>query len=435
MLTPSRPTSRSQSLVVIVTLVALVLWFVLPQLHRIETHTTGDFGHFYFAAKAMAAGDDIYSSWHRGYIYPPLIAFLYLPLTPLTEETAALVALGINVVLLLLAAWIGARELIERFGALPADWTTVGFLVLAGMVLTADKIKGELQMWQTNALVLLLFTLALRFLDRWPVLAGLALGFAFNIKYLPLVVLPYLCLRGRWVVLGSFVAGIVLFAFLPAVIIGWDVNLDYLTVAYRGLLRLFGIHVGPEQAANIEGIRVDFSVSITSAFAREFGGNDSLLLPFALAGLVGLAALGIAYWLYRRQGVAFVYRPDGSRPGDPAVRILTAVEWSGLIVAALIFSPQTNTRHLVLLLLVQMTGVALLMVPRTGVPRTPLVLGILLLTLGLVLPTPGMGMGDYLYYWRYHGGVSWCALAMYGTLLWTGLRTMTAATSLGELSA
>lgn len=403
-----------------IVLIALVLWFIVPQLRRVGDHHTGDFGHFYFAAKALRAGEDVYSSWHGGYIYPPLIAFLYLPLTPFTEKTAADVMLVLNTVLVLLAAWVGARELLERFGVV-SDGARVVALLVAGLVLMADKIKGELQMWQTNALLLLLFTLGLRFLDRWPLLAGLALGFAFNIKYLPAVVLPYLLLRRRWVALGSFVGGIVLFALLPAVSVGWSVNLRYLTVAYRGLFRLFGLGVSSAQSANIEDIRSTMSVSITSAFAREFGSEDSLLLPFSLVGLIVLAAVGIAWWLYRQQGLALVYRPDGSRPYDLGTRVLTAVEWSGLLVVALVFSPQTNTRHLVLLLLVQMTAAALVMAQRAGVSCTLLVLGVLLLALGLVLPPGGVGYDAWVHFWHYHGGPCWCALAMYGTLLWTGL--------------
>jgi hypothetical protein len=421
MLPANRRVARCQSIGVCLALVALGFWFIVPQLHRVATHYTGDFGHFYFAAKAMAAGDDIYSSWHGGYIYPPLLAFVYLPLTPLSEESAALVLLCINMGFLFLAAWLGARELIDRFG-LVRDTATAGTLVLAGMVLMVDKIKGELQMWQTNALLLLLFMLALRFLDRRPIRSGLALGFAFNIKYLPLVLLPYLLLRRRWLALGSFLAGIGLFALLPAPIIGWDVNLHYLAAASRGVFRLFGMHVGPEQGANIAEIRSKMSVSITSALARTFPSDESLLVPYTLVGLVGLAAAGVAFWMYRRQGFAFVYRPDGSRPNDPAARVLTALEWMGSIVAALVFSPQTNTRHLVLLLPVQLAGAALVMAAHAGIPRLPLLLGMLLLTLGLVLPPGGAGYGAAVHFWHCHGGPCWCALAMYGTLLWTGLR-------------
>src|SRR5438128_8488606 len=55
-------------------------------------------------------------------------------------------------------------------------------------------------------------------------------------------------------------------------------------------------------------------------------------------------------------------------------------------------------------------------------PYTPLALGTLLLTLGLVLPPGGAGYDASVRFWHYHGGPCWCALAMYGTLLWTGLR-------------
>ena len=90
--------------------------------------------------------------------------------------------------------FLAVREFARRFGA-PADaWKTAAVALLA-VLLVADKLKGELEMRQMNLLMLFLFTAALRLLDRRPGLAGAVLGLAFNIKYLPIVFLPYLLLR------------------------------------------------------------------------------------------------------------------------------------------------------------------------------------------------------------------------------------------------
>ncbi len=62
----------------------------------------GDFPYFYAAAQAMTKGEDIYASQapgkdRRGYIYPPLIAFLYQPLARFDLVTAARLSLLINI--------------------------------------------------------------------------------------------------------------------------------------------------------------------------------------------------------------------------------------------------------------------------------------------------------------------------------------------------
>ena len=271
---------------------------------------TGDFVHFYEAARAMVRGEDIYSSGRGGYIYPPLLAFLYSPLAGLPQNAAAVVLLAGNMALLLGSVFLAVREMARRFDVRADGWKTAA-VALTAVLLVGDKLKGELQMWQTNLLMLFLFTAALRLLDRRPALAGIALGLAFNIKYLPIVVLPYLLLRRRWTAAGAFAASAVGFALLPAVLTGWNVNLHYQAVAYSGLFRLMGVYVGAAQAANIDGITAEFSVSIPSGIARLAGAGGSAGVALAAAGLLALAAAAGAAWMYRRNGVPFLYRPDG----------------------------------------------------------------------------------------------------------------------------
>ncbi len=386
---------------------------------------TGDFVHFFAAAQAMVHGQDIYTSGIGWYIYPPLLAFLYTPLVSLPPAAAAMVMLVCNMTLMVLSVFLATREFSRRFGARIGGWTTCA-VALTAVLLTADKLKGELQMWQTNMLLLFLFTSALCLLDRRPGLAGLALGFAFNIKYWPIVLMPYLLLRRRWAAAAAFAASIVAFALLPAVETGWEVNLKDQAVAYRGLLRVVGLPMGTGQGANVPSLAAGMSVSIPSAAARLAGAGGSPAVGYAFAALVGLTALAAAAWLYRRNGVALLYRPDGVKNGDPATRAVVGLEWAGLLTAVLLFSPQTNPRHLSLLLFVQTAAALLLLCPRRDVARLPLLIGTIVLVLGLVLPPAdpifGARSAGALEVWRGVGGPCWCALAMLGALLWVGMR-------------
>ena len=417
------------SRIILVTAWAAVLACLFLNALRRVGGDTGDFVHFFEAARAMVRGQDVYSSGRGGYIYPPLLAFLYTPLAGLPQNAAAVVLLVFNTALLLGSVFLAVREFARRFGLPAGGWKTAAVALLA-VLLVADKLKGELQMWQTNLLMLFLFTAALRLLDRRPWLAGMALGLAFNIKYLPIVFLPYLLLRRRWTAAGAFAASAVGFALLPAVLTGWDVNLHYQAVAYSGLLRLMGVPVGAARAANIDGITAEFSVSIPSGIARLAGAGGSAATALAAAGLLALAAAAIAAWMYRRNGVAFLYRPDGPRADGRPISAVVGLEWAVLVTAVLVFSPQTNTRHLSLLLLVQTLAAVLLLSPRPGASRRPLLFGTLLLALGLVFPPGtqdfaeqvGVWSAGALEVWRTVGGPCWCALAMLGTLIWVGLR-------------
>ena len=50
------------------------------------------------------------------YVYPPLIAVLYIPLTYLSLSSAALVMLFVTAFILLGSVFLGAREMLDRLG-------------------------------------------------------------------------------------------------------------------------------------------------------------------------------------------------------------------------------------------------------------------------------------------------------------------------------
>jgi len=414
-------------------------WFFVNAFKRIGTVkpgglATGDFEHFYFGARAMVEGTDLYSSGHVGYIYPPLLALLYTPAAYLSLDAAAIVLLVVNLALGLLTAWVAGRAVVERLGS----GVTTAAVVLVGAaatVLALDKLKGEYQMWQTNVLVMLMFALALWQLDKRPWLAGLALGLAFNIKYLPVIALPYLLLRRRWGAAAWFVAGIVGFALLPAVLVGWETNLGYLRTAFAGFARLVGADAGAGPRANIDGITAPYSVSITSALARVLGPDRGYeqggAATLALAAAAGVGALYAAmiFWMYRRRGVPALLWPNARHQAAPAWRSMIAVEWVGLMVAVLAFGPQTNMRHMSLLLVVFAPAVGLILFAARGVARAPLATGTAVLFLGIILPPGGETFDGAVRAWRQVGGPSVCALIYYALLVWSGLAHARAASS------
>lgn len=409
---------------------ALYAWFFINAARRIGQETpigprTGDFVHFYYAARAMLEGTDIYTSGRNGYIYPPLLAFLYTPIGRLTENGAALVMLFVNLATGLATAWIAALAAVGRLGV-PRRAVNIALVAALASFLALDKLKGEYQMWQTNALVMLMFATALWQLDRRPWLAGLALGLAFNIKYLPVLALPYLLVRRRWGAAAWFALGIVAFALLPAVLVGWETNLGYLRTAFAGFARLLGIDAGPGPKANIDGITAPYSVSVTSALARLLGedrgyahggGSRAALGAAAALGLLYAAGLGA---MYRARRVPALLWPPAAAQGAPPWRALVAVEWVGLIVAVLCFGPQTNMRHMSLLLVVLSPGVALLLFG-AGLARRPLLIGTAALVLAIILPPGGAGFDAARDAWFRVGGPSVCMLCYFAALAWTGL--------------
>ena len=384
---------------------------------------TGNLEDFLAAARAMRHGTDIYASGTGGYVYPPLIAFLYQPLSTLTERTAGFVVLAVGSALsiftLALVSRVLVRRLLDR-----VDPLLTARVALIGAACTFDKIKGEFSHLETNVLMLLAFTAAMRWVDRRPWLCGMAMGFAFNVKYMPLVLVPYLLLRGRWRAIGWFAVWAVAFAVLPALSMGWRADGRAWAEAAGGLGRLFGLDLHVARAAHVRAVTDSVSISLTSGLARVSGWRSPLVLAAAVAAVFAAAVAAV----YVRRGVPLVRWPSVVEQHRPPYRGLLSVEWIGLLLLTLVFSPFTNSRHLYMLLDVNIAAAVLLLGTAERVNRWPLLAGLVTMAMGISLPPGGTRLFDRAdVAWRTVGGPGWCMLLMGGTLVWTNVRYQWAA--------
>lgn len=383
----------------------------------------GDFPTFYVAAEYARDHKDIYtagSSADQMYVYPPLIAFLYMPLTHLSMRNAATAMLFPTAAMLLGSLILGAGAILERLNARPAAlWC--GVVAFAGL-LGENEMRGVMTMLETDSLMLLMFALAFWWLDRRPILSGLALGFAFNIKYLSIVALPYLILRRRWRAAGGMIAGSILFALLPALQLGWHEDIRCLRVSMGGLLRWIGIAPETIGSIKVHDIADGLSVSITSGLARMLrphGPSNAQVMLAAAA--VGIVLLLIVALFYRINRLPMWLWPSREGQAAQPFRALVAMEWVGIVTLSICFSPDTNARHLVLAAFVNLLGATLILLPRPGISRVPVAIGLLLMLLAFIAPFAKqlrqMGFNHYVY-----SIPCWFLLIGYLAILWVGLR-------------
>jgi hypothetical protein len=386
---------------------------------RISDGHSGDFRHFYWAADAMLRHKDLFSSGTKGYLYPPLIAFLYTPVVPLGFVAAQRVMLIVNTLLTIGGILLVTSEFIDRFEA-PKTWAVFFGVAFLGALMNVDKIRTELQMFQTNATMFFMFALSLRLLDRRPWLAGAPLGFIFNIKYLSIGMLPWLLIRRRWGTAVSCVVSTVFFAILPTVISGWGSNNAALATSYGGLLKMVGIHtVGAEQA-NVEDIKDLLSCSITSAMARTPLNGGSEKIGLALAAVVAFASLAVVVWLYLRNKMPLFLWPSAIAQRVQPWKAVIGLEFVTIVAITLVFSPQTNTRHLLLVLLITIPAAVMLISPCRGMSRTSLILAMAILFVGFIFPF-GNKFPHLSMLWFGVGGQCWCLLLAVFTLMSVGL--------------
>jgi hypothetical protein len=416
----NQPRDKTVGGLLVVCLLAIFGYLLITVNIRVSHGHSGDFRHFYFAAEAMLRHRDLYSSGTKGYLYPPLIAFLYTPVVPLSFTAAQRVMLVVNMLLTLSGILMVSRDFIERFDA-PKSAVMLFGAAFLGALINVDKIRTELQMFQTNALMFFMFAVSLRLLDRRRVMAGIPLGVIFNIKYLSLGMLPWLIIRRRWSTAVSCVLSTIFFAMLPAVISGWHTNLGDLRTSYGGLLHMVGINSADTEHANVEDIRDLLSCSITSAMARTPLNRGSLPVGLMYAGVIAIAALATVVWLYWRNHLPIFAWPIAKLQTRQPWKAVIGLEFTAIVMVTLCFSPQTNTRHLLLVLLLSIPAAVLILAPHPEAGRGSLIIVMCIVFAGFIFPfgdrAPHVSM-----LWFGVGGQCWCLLLGLLTLVSVGLR-------------
>jgi len=260
--------------------------------------------------------------------------------------------------------------------------------------------------------------LALRWLTRRPWLAGVILGLAINIKYLPLVFIPYLIARGRYKTLAGLAIGTVAFALLPAVSFGWSKNLAFLDTAFGGLLNLGGTSAA--HAAAIKPLSWDKSLSFPSALARwseQSGVEGAVLIGTALIAAVALA---IAWAIYLAKHTPLVWGRWGKSEDSPERDGIVGMEWAMLAAGVLAFSPQTPARHMNMALILCVLAGALFLFGRSP-GRWIALAGAIIFSASMVLPPASASTQWMLDAWRSISGASIGLLVFLYCVQWAGL--------------
>ncbi|MCR9254634.1 MAG: DUF2029 domain-containing protein [Alphaproteobacteria bacterium] len=373
----------------------------------------GDWHHFFYAADAVRLGDNPYGAHARGYLYPPLLAFLLQPLLPLGYETAGAVWVLLMAGVIALSAWFGFRIVAELTeDAKRAAWITLGVFLLV-----VEKMYSTLKNAQTDALILFCLVAGLYWIRRYPVAAGLAVAFAAAIKFHALLLILVFLIRGDHRALLASLAGFAVLLLVPAAQVGWDTNLLWLGQTFGGLLAMVQdvpmdrAGTGPLAAAAVAPITWERSVSLTSAFSRLGAAYPDLSSTAVGAGFLAVIGLCVAMVLrsYSDAGLNAFWRKSGTALSESAQRALRLCDWSLAVTIILVFSPQTTGRHYMLAFLpVLLMGIAASKELKDDGNRTVLYL---MATIPLALYLPPSDLEALLGAWKAIGGLSWVFLA------------------------
>jgi hypothetical protein len=231
-----------------------------------------DYSIYYSSALAMRRGINPYTTdltplaqslgFELGKINhatdPPTFVMCFVPLTLLAPRAGFYVWTAINAGAFLLALVLLFRWT-PGLGRDPA-------LALAALAILFPPVIDHLIFGQNKMLVLLMFVLMLRWMERGKdAAAGLILAFATLLRAFPMLLVGYLILMKRWRVVAYTMAGLAVGGLLTLALAGFGSTFDfllaptYLTEQWRELLPgnialgptvsrmfwyVFGVHLG-----------------------------------------------------------------------------------------------------------------------------------------------------------------------------------------------
>lgn len=307
---------RHVNLLRVISLVIILAVVAISSSRMIRRHYShGDFGVYVHAARLMVAGRNIYTTPTRPvaegglfYIYPPLLAFLLVPLTWIPADVSIVLWTVLSVALV---GWVvkAFYELVAnaRFSTLTTRnrWVIVFFPVL----LTSRFILQHLDRGQANILELAILVAGFRLADRGrPWLGGGAIGLSVAIKLIGLPVLIWYCMQRSGRVLLGAAVGLAAGLLAPALLIGLRAN-AFLLRFWLSTCVIGGMRNGsimPGLAYNYSPLAQLYRFFSPAVAFRRHGHPYSLMifqLPMPWIHVVdwavrlALAAAIAAYWL------------------------------------------------------------------------------------------------------------------------------------------
>ncbi len=328
-------------------LTVAVTQLIAPHAGRVDFHV------YFAAAQALAHGRSPYISPPPccfnpramiGYTYPPLFAFVLIPLTRLSADDAGRIWLAVNYLSLVGVLLIGVRTARPRLAPETVAW-------LALVMLASPQIGAAMYGIQVDPLVLLLEAVFAWSVvtNRVPVIGGLALALAVCIKVSPILIAPaiFVLPRDRALqALGGLASGLVAGGLAMLAISGQTVY--YFT------------HVLPS-----------FSGGVINQWDRSLPGV--VLRTLGSQGLHPASGLGTTFLALEVVALLAVWVACSRVPGA-AGRVLTV---AGLLSVVPIFQGVTWDHHLIVEVLVLILLAPLL---RAGSPAWILAVGGFLLT-------------------------------------------------------
>jgi hypothetical protein len=320
---------------------ALLVAVDMARVWRATNHH--DLDVFVLAARRLAAGEDIYADTARfqaaleggtfsmkdttvvwPYAYGPLIAMLFVPALGVPYGLVQASWWGSNVVALLLGSWLTLRAM---------GRVTPGRVALVLLMLYRfEPAVVALRLGQIELVQYLLLAFSLYALSRsWEGRAGVALGLAAGLKFVPAGLIALLIWRRRWRAAGWATATALVVTVGSFALVGADALRRYLS--FTAIYGIGGAFAAFPLNQSLNGF---FSRNLVrNVFSATLKGWD---LPWLARGLIvagdALFILTSACLTWRHEGWAEAAEAGGAKRFN--------LEFALSVVALLLVSPHAQ---------------------------------------------------------------------------------------------
>jgi hypothetical protein len=244
-----------------------------------------DFRNYYFNLHAFIHGGDPNNSSSLGFFYyplyyPPPAILLLLPFTVLP----LIISEKIYIIFSFLCLFLSIKIIFRTFQIPIFSWLSIFLITL---FFNFFPLKFTLVMGQVNILILLLLAYFIYcYKNNKQYLSGIALATAISLKFIPLLIIPYLALTKRWKILTSMLLTLIIVFGASYIILPDNTTAFFFTHTLPNILQ-----VGEKTSY--------YDQSLFAFFPRALHNQISIQSIRTISAVILIATYTIL-WLYRR---------------------------------------------------------------------------------------------------------------------------------------
>ncbi len=305
-------------------LIILIIWQLIVAIIQ-----GGDLESYLRASKRIIENEPLYVQEVVAYIYPPLLAFILIPLTLIPSYIVKVILFFLNIFLI----YLSFKLLLNTIGQKNINIFTLSFF---SIFFTLRFFMDNSNLGQINIVILFLCVLTLYFFTlRKDFLAGIFLASAIVIKVTPIFLLLYFVFKREFKLSFYTLSSLIFFLLIPSLSLGFTGNIDAL-IQYKDIVQ--NIYDSTHLNQSLYNTIIHFlspvplwnNMKINIANLSEYQIKKVIYTIFGIISII----------------FAFIFRKKIKR--DDANILL---EYSMVIVLMLLFSPVSRKAHFVILLI------------------------------------------------------------------------------------